>query len=565
VERARIHVLDEATIAQIAAGEVIERPVSVVKELVENSLDAGARHIGIELVDGGRTAISVADDGSGIEREDLPLAIARHATSKLSAAGDLFSIESLGFRGEGLASIAAAGSVELTSRPGSATLGARIEARGTVVGTAVAAPSPPGTKVVVRDLFSLTPARREFLKSAKAESARVSAFLTQLSLGWPGVGFSLRHDGRDIWTLPPVSDPIDRLESVFGAQARGALLAVDTSDDARRERASGYICRPGRDRPNRNGQVFFVNGRLVRSAALSAAWLAGYGSFGMTGRYPFGVISLTLPPQDVDVNVHPTKIEVRFAFPQAVFDAVRQAVARTLRGTEPVRVFAIASPDGRSIAPLTIDSLSADDRQVAAAQISFAPERAPSATRALGQIDRTYILIATQEKIVVVDQHAAHERIAYEALTAAGTHADVDAPLLFPTVVELTPALASAYHEHEADLATAGFAIEPFGESAVRIRSLPAGYEARRFDLEGILEDLAADDATREGVARRNRVLATIACHSVVRAGEALSLQEQAALYERLLLCSDPHSCPHGRPTMLQLDGGALAKAFKRA
>jgi DNA mismatch repair protein MutL len=535
--------------------------VSVVKELVENSLDAGARYVAVELSDGGRSAISVSDDGSGIARSDLPVALARHATSKLRSAGDLFAITTLGFRGEGLASIAAAGALEIVSRTQADEVGARIEARGTWTGQTSAAAAPPGTKVVVRDLFSQTPARREFLKSARAEFSRISAFLSQLALGWPHVGFSLRHDGRDSWALPPVLDPVDRLESVFGVAARGALLKIDVDEEGR-ERVAGYICKPGRDRPNRNAQVFFVNGRLVRSAALGAAWLAGYGSFGMTGRYPFGIVSLDLPPEDVDVNVHPTKIEVRFAHAQAVFDAVRRAVARTLRASEPTRAIGISnSPWSGANRPLEEQ---VDDAESGRVQISLVPESTSRDVRVLGQIERTYIVAASGSELFVIDQHAAHERIAYEAIVNnAGAH-DASAPMLFPTVVELTPMHCAALHEFEADLTAAGVVVEPFGDRTYRVCALPAGYEKRRFDLAGLLDDLAADDAPREGVAHRNRVLATIACHSVVRAGELLSLQEQSALYERLLECGEPQTCPHGRPTMLRLDGAALSKAFKR-
>ena len=557
-----IRVLDDATIAQIAAGEVIERPVSVVKELVENSLDAGAKRIDVELRDGGRALIGVSDDGCGISRDELRLAFARHATSKLSAADELFAIRTLGFRGEGLASIAAAGAVELVSRVAADDLGARVEARGTTVGEPSAAAASIGTKVIVRDLFALTPARREFLKSGKAELARVSAFLTQIAVGWPRVAFSMRHDDRDVWVLPAVTSGVERLEAVFGRDSRGWLAAIVTAPEHRRERVGGHISRPGRDRPNRNAQVFFVNGRLVRSAALSAAWLAGYGSFGMTGRYPFGALSIDLPPEDVDVNVHPTKIEVRFAYPQPVFDAVRSAVARTLREEAPARVFSMPGmPIGPEPASLAMEASNAD---AAPMPLSFGPsDRAEP--RVLAQVDRTYIVLQTGDEMLVVDQHAAHERIAYEALLDGPPLDAAASPLLFPTVVELTPERAAALDEHAAVLASAGIEIEPFGAGVVRIRALPAGYETRRFDLPGILDDLAAEDAPREGVAHRQRMLATIACHSVVRAGDPLSLQEQSALYRRLLRCREPQTCPHGRPTILRLNRDALARAFKRA
>jgi DNA mismatch repair protein MutL len=567
-----IRPLDEATISQIAAGEVIERPVSVVKELVENSLDAGATVVSVELVDGGRSAIVVTDDGLGMSADDLPFALMRHATSKLRIADDLFAVRTLGFRGEGLASIAAAGRLEIVSRRRGDEFGARIEASGTSATAPTVAPAAPGTKVTVREIFALVPARREFLKSARAEFARVASFLSQLSLGWPAVAFHLRHDGREVWSLPAVADPVDRLESVFGRDARGTLVAIDGDSGIAREKVSGYISAPGCDRPHRNHQVFFVNGRLVRSSALGASWLAAYGSFGMTGRYPYGVIRVDLPPEDVDVNVHPTKIEVRFRFGAAVFDAVRAAVSRSLRRVEPVRAAAAPILSALGIDPSSGASdlfarapLQADGDGSSAFDASLTRDPSTESFRIFGQIDQTYIAASDGTGLLLIDQHAAHERIAFEALLAGNGAADVAAPLLFATVVELTPDRAAALHELREELSAIGVEVEQFGENAYRIRSLPAGYEKRRFDLSGVLDDLAADDAPRAGADHRTRLLATIACHSVVRAHEPLALQEQVALFQRLRLCRDPHTCPHGRPTMIRLDAATLAKAFKRA
>ena len=570
--REEIRPLDDETIAQIAAGEVIERPVSVVKELVENSLDAGANAITVELSDGGRVAIAVTDDGRGIGPDELALALMRHATSKLRIADDLFAVRTLGFRGEGLASIAAAGRMELVSRRIVDDVGARVEATGTSVTAPSPAPAPAGTKVTVRDLFALVPARREFLKSARAEYARVAAFLSQLSLGWPAVSFALRHDGREVWTLPAVADPIDRLESVFGREARGTLVPIDGDSGFAREKVSGFISAPGHDRPHRNHQVYFVNGRLVRSSALAASWLAAYGSFGMTGRYPYGIIRIDLPPEDVDVNVHPTKSEVRFRFGAAVFDAVRAAVARSLRRVEPVRSAPapVLSALGISFADAAMSAIERNESQPgleAQSEGGLDPAlvRSTESVRVLGQIDLTYIAATDGASLMLIDQHAAHERVAFEALQRGAGTPDVAAPMLFATVVELTPDRAAALHDHREELSTIGVEVEQFGENAFRIRSLPAGYEKRRFDLAGVLDDLAADDAPREGPDHRRRLLATIACHSVVRAHEPMALQEQVALVELLRSCADPHTCPHGRPTMLRLDAPTLAKAFRRA
>ena len=323
----------------------------------------------------------------------------------------------------------------------------------------------------------------------------------------------------------------------------------------------GFTSRIGADRPNRQGQVLFVNGRLVRSAALSAAWSAAYGGKIMTGRYPYGVIMLSLAPGDVDVNVHPTKIEVRFVSAAAVFDVVRHAISDGLdAGT--------AKPE--SELPLSIagvPDLKPTDFELAPA-MSLLESIAESAgtgqtARALGQIDQTFIVISDASGLLIVDQHAAHERIAFEALEL-GANAG-SAPLLLPRIIELTPDQAATLESCETELTEMGIVIDRFGDDAYRVSALPSGYEQRRFDLAGILDDLAGEARSSELASEhRRRLLATIACHSVVRAHEPLSAQEQVTLYERLRTCRVPQTCPHGRPTMLRLDATELSKAFKR-
>jgi len=569
----RIRILDDATVAQIAAGEVIERPVSVVKELVENSLDAGSSYVAVDLAGGGRREIIVSDDGRGIAHDDLTIAVQRHATSKLSSASDLFAVRTLGFRGEGLASVAAAaGALEVVSRPSGQNFGARITVRAGHISPVARVAASPGTRVTVRDLFSSVPVRRDFLGSEKVEFSRVSAFLSRIALAWPNVAFSLRHDDRDVWSLPAVADPVERLEMVFGKGSRSSLALVRTSPNIMIGIA-GFTSRIGADRPNRQSQVLFVNGRLVRNPALSAAWSAAYAGKLLTGRYPYGVLMISLAPGDVDVNVHPTKIEVRFASPASVFDKVRQAVSdavasEDLPGVAGPLTTLIGAPADMRTTPLPALSL-------LDASLASAPSDA-QARRALGQIDQTFIVISDASEPVIVDQHAAHERIAYEALEAGDDARARSAPLLLPRIVELTPDQAATLAAYEEDLAAIGLEIERFGDDAYRINAVPGGYEQRRFDLHGILDDLVGEERQppKNGEQHigstalqrsRRRVLATVACHSVVRAHEPLSLQEQVTLYERLRLCHDPQTCPHGRPTMLRLDAVELSRAFKRA
>jgi DNA mismatch repair protein MutL len=565
----RIRLLDADTIAQIAAGEVIERPVSVVKELVENSLDAGASWVAVELRDGGRSEIIVADDGRGIISDDLPIALHRHGTSKLSTAADLFAVRTLGFRGEGLASIAAAaGTLELISRAAGQNFGARIAVRNGTLGQISRVAASPGTRVVARELFAATPVRREFLGSEKAEFARVSAFLSRLALGWPRVAFSLRHDGRDIWSLPAVEAPLERLEMVFGRGSRGSLTPVSASPNIMIG-IGGFTSRIGADRPNRQSQVIFVNGRLVRSPALSAAWSAAYANRIESGRHPFGVLMLSVPPGDVDVNVHPTKIEVRFVSAATIFDVVRSAVSDAISSEEDV-VPAFASPAALAgLGPMTSVGVAAPAMSLLEHATNAATLSPHSEARALGQIDQTFVVIREGQELIVLDQHAAHERVAFEALQTQVASKTSSAPLLLPKIVELSASQIATLESYCEELAAMGVVVEPFGDDAYRISALPFGYGERRFDLAGILEDLETDaernGAGRTGEKRRANILASVACHSVVRAHEPMSPQEQLTLYERLRACREPQTCPHGRPTMLRLDPTALAKAFHRA
>ncbi len=327
-----IHLLDPQTIGQIAAGEVIERPLSVVKELVENAVDAGATRIAVSLEDGGVALAEVVDDGVGIAPDDLPLAVRRHATSKLAAASDLESIDSLGFRGEGIASIAAVAQLEIVSRQPHEHIGARIVAHAERAGDVEPAPAPVGTTVRARDLFANVPVRREYLRSPSAEFNRISGWLSTFALAYPRITFSLHHDGKEVWTLPASSDETARLNTVFGKPAAETLMPLNTEAARGLQGAlRGYVSAPGNDRADRRMQLLFVNGRLLRSTLLAGAWTAAYSTFAMIGRQPYGALFLTLPPEHVDPNVHPTKSDVRLRYGHQVFDSVKRAIATTLR------------------------------------------------------------------------------------------------------------------------------------------------------------------------------------------------------------------------------------------
>jgi DNA mismatch repair protein MutL len=555
-----IHVLDAQTIGQIAAGEVVERPLSVVKELVENAIDAGATRIAVSLEEGGVALVEVVDDGSGIAPRDLPLAVLRHATSKLALATDLESVDTLGFRGEGLASIGAVAQLEIVSRRRDAEIGARIVAHAEVAGAVEPAASPVGTTVRARDLFANVPVRREYLRSASAEFNRISGWLSTFAIAYPGVTFSLHHDGKEVWVLPATGDVRARLAMVFGKSAAETLIPLDPAAARGLDGTlSGYISTPGNDRPDRRMQLLFVNGRLLRSTLLAGAWTAGYSTFAMIGRQPYGVLFLTLPPEHVDPNVHPTKSDVRLRYGHQVFDAVKRAIAATLHAhaTSRFRDAVTVSP-----APQSMDAgLPQLQSLFEHAVVEDAQAPRNGGLRVLAQLDNTFILATDGRALVLVDQHAAHERIAYERIVSAAQQHAPSEPMLVPATFELGPSESAALDRMLEILREGGLDIESFGERTYRIVATPAGYGARPFDLPGFLDDLTEEPKQRDV---RERVWASLACHSVTRAGERLEIAEMSTLVERLQQCENPMHCPHGRPTIVRMDSEAIQKLFKR-
>ena len=573
-----IRLLDDLTVGQIAAGEVVERPQSVVKELVENALDAGATRVAVSVSRGGLEAIDVVDDGAGIARDDMRLAFARHATSKLHVASDLANVATLGFRGEGLASIAAIARVRLVSRVPGADIAYAVDAFDGATSEPEPVAAPPGTRIVVRDLFVNVPVRREYVRSPSAEFARISQFLATLALAYPLVAFSLAHDGRATFVFPSGDRLDQRLAHVFGAVPARALVplrdATLATDDPRGARVRGYVSAPGTDRGDRRMQLLFVNGRLLRSTLLAGAWSAGYATFALVGRQPFGVLFVDVAPDRVDPNVHPTKNDVRLRHPEAVHDAVKRAIVATLAGdaaarmrdalaiappgVSPHRGFAVEAP--RAEVPFAWADSAADAGGASAgAGVAFA---AQSELRILAQLDDTFLLATDGRALVLVDQHAAHERVAFEAIAARAKRGDAASePLLLPYTIELDAGDAERFERSRAALGAAGLDAEPFGDRAYRIVATPAGYGARAFDIRSYIADL---DDELAGLDARERVWASLACHSVVRAGERLDVAEMSALLARLVRCVNPMHCPHGRPTIVRIEADAIARMFKR-
>ncbi len=567
---AQIRVLPEAVINRIAAGEVIERPAAAVKELVENALDAGARRIVVAVAGGGVERIEIADDGAGMTEQDLALAVCRHATSKLPGER-LDAIATLGFRGEALAAIGAAARLTITSRPPGTDTAHRITVAAGRVAPPAPAPGAPGTRVVVRDLFFATPARRKFLKHPRTEAEQVEQAVRRLALAAPGVAFRLELDGRGVFDLPG-QDRGGRVAALLGAAAAAALVPLAVTRDGMT--LAGFVGSPALTRASPAHQAFTVNGRPVADRLLAGAVRGAYRGVIAAGRHPVLALWLELPGDAVDVNVHPTKAELRFRDPAAVRALVVGAIGRAIGGAAgpavpPARpALALAPPrpsvprTGFAEAPLPIALPPAARQETAAEPVSF-PLGAP-----LGQVLDTYILaIAADGALVVVDQHAAHERLTHEALRAQMQNGGVRAqPLLVPAVVELAPAEARRLAAHAPSLAGLGLEIEAFGTGAVLVRALPAALGAP--DPAPLLRDLA-DELAELGeaaslAARLDAVLARLACHGSVRAGRRLNRDEMDALLRQMEATPRAATCSHGRPTVLKFSPTDLAAWFRR-
>ena len=611
-----IRVLPEGVVNRIAAGEVIERPASVVKELVENAIDAGARSIEITLEESGRRLIRVADDGRGMDRDELPLALARHATSKLTEDGDLWSIATLGFRGEALPSIAAVSRLTLTSRAAESDNAWTVEAAGGTLGECTPAARPQGTTVAVADLFYATPARLKFLKAPRTESGHVADAVNRLAMCHPAIGFTLIDNGRTVRHDGPHADApagrLARLALVMSRDFANNALPID----AEREdvRLTGYAALPTLNRASAQHQYLFVNGRPVRDRLLHGAVRAAYADFLHRGRHPMAALFVDLPPDTVDVNVHPTKAEVRFRNAALVRGLIVSALKRALAAAghhaattvaddalaalrphtgagggarqggaadrgygapPPSRAPLLAEAHARFQAPLDSPSARIEDPPLgvaatATATATEAEERPPAAYPlgvARGQVHSTYVVAQTEDGIVIVDQHAAHERIVYERMKAALADTGIQRQmLLIPEVVELDDAAVGRLESRAGELADLGLVLERFGAGAVVVREVPA--LIGNGDTQGLVRDLADELAEwDESSTLRQRladVCSTLACHGSVRAGRRLNAEEMNALLRQME--STPHAgqCNHGRPTYVELKLADIERLFGR-
>lgn len=617
----RIRLLPEILASQVAAGEVVERPASVVKELVENSIDAGARKVEVSIRRGGISLIRVVDDGCGMDRDDALLSLERHATSKIRTSADLAAIATLGFRGEALPSIASVSRFRLATREPEAVAGTEIIVAGGKIETVRDGGEAPGTQIEVRSIFYNLPARRKFLRSENTESRNIEHQLHLQATGHPGIAFVLVRDERVVFQLPAAASLLDRIRDLHGKDLVDRLLPVEESqDNSAKIRIRGLIGQAGVSRQTRAQQLVFVNGRAIESPVLSAALREGYHTALMKGQFPVTFLFLDLDPAAVDVNVHPAKREVRFRDPNSVREAVVDAVRRTLESGRrdwqqqfqrpaapavagiddpglPLQPAASSTPPGSPI-PATIErsripATTEGSRIPAATEPlpSFAPlphaptmpvatpstwndqsETATTAPRSqqfqiIGVLNKLYVLMENQDGLVLVDQHAAHERILFEELRRRMEEQGVPSQrLLLAQTFELAPRDAEWVERNVATLQKMGIGIEPFGQNAFKIDSLPTFLDVTdpvsfmRKVIDGLKSASNGSSPLRLG----EEMIAKTVCRHAVKANDPLRFLEVEKLITDLLECDLPYCCPHGRPTMIQISHAELEKKFGR-
>jgi DNA mismatch repair protein MutL len=563
----RIAILPDAVADQIAAGEVVERPASVVKELVENALDAGARHVRIAVENGGKTLIEVSDDGSGMGRDDAVLAVDRHATSKIRSAGDLVGVTTFGFRGEALPAIASVSRFALVTSDGE-TEATQLTITGGRMDQVAAAARQRGTSVTVRALFFNTPARRKFLRSAASETRAIHEAVATLALAHPEAGFELEVDAASRLHVPPAQDAVERLAAIWGRDLAGTLVPVRYA--AGPFRVTGYVQRPGDARPTGRRAQLFVNGRPFKDPFLVRAAEAGYRAAIHPGDRPSLFLDIAVTPADVDVNVHPAKLEVRFreriAVERAVEEAVRDAIG-ALVAAAPVGDWRPMPVPPAADAHWRGEPAGLDLGELLAPAVAGAAPREEAAFRVpLVQLFDTYILYEAPEGIVIVDQHSAHERVLFERVMAQLGRADaVGQRMLLPLTLELTDEELDAVEAHREELVRVGFDVDTFGGRTVVLHTVPAPHP--RFDAGACFREMVADLARgRFGgwAYRLERIAATFACRAAVKAGETLSQAEMRELLLQLFATDLPPHDVHGRSTIVQLPREELERRFGR-
>ena len=583
-----VHRLPVDLANQIAAGEVVERPASIVKELVENAIDAGASRVSIHIELGGKKQVRVDDDGEGMEPEDARLALERHATSKISRADDLAAIATMGFRGEALPSIASVSHFTLRTRARGQPSGTEIRVNGGTVASVAEVGAPEGTRVDVNDIFYNLPARRKFLKSDGAESAQVSRVVTQLALAHPAIGFTLTSAARTVIQCPPAVSLRDRLFQLYGERAD--LLEV--RKDAGGIRLTGYIAALVEQGPTRGPQNLFVNRRIVKDKTIAHAIINAYSTASIKERSPEVHLFLEMPPDAVDVNVHPTKAEVRFREQSLVHEVVRRGLMDALgQGGVPqlqLRPDVAVTPQPSTISlpglvssgvypnrwipdPARLKADTTDDRLASAPGVSGFSRTEPAVDIKpmipLGQFRDTFIIAIDDEGVAIIDQHVAHERVLFERVMQRLTAGTLESQrLLMPMILDVSASEHDTLVAHASELEQFGFAIESFGASSLNVTSVPALLDAEdcaqaltalAHDLEGLDRGAKVQDALQ-------RIAATTACHAAVKANDPLSYKKMAHILDELRATAYSTVCPHGRPVMLRLTRREIEKNFER-
>jgi DNA mismatch repair protein MutL len=598
-----ILILPASIVNKIAAGEVIERPASVVKELLENSIDAGARHVQVSLDDGGASLIRVADDGCGMDAADLALAFASHATSKLRGEDDLFDIRTMGFRGEALASIGAVSDARMVSRTRDSQGGHEIETRAGVTGPLRACGAPVGTQVEVRNLFYNVPVRKKFLRSAATEMSHITEAVTRLALAHPHIHFELTHRGRKVFNLPPADGAAQRIGEFFGGEIAQSMVSLRWP--GQECELEGYLLPPTVDRRNAGMQYTYVNRRYVRNSILLHAVAEAYAGLMTAGRKPVCFLFLTLSPSAVDVNVHPTKLEIKFRRSQQVYQELLAALRAGLREARITPQVVITSDTagpagearqaiGQAIADFFARPAAERGQPPAAAGIRPGPlaaregraspphlpapepdkahvgQPAPHVQARFGnclQVLDTYIVEEADEGINIIDQHALHERILYGQMRERLGHGPLDSQqLLVPELVELPQQEFYAVMGLKDDLARFGMNVEPFGDRTVIVRSFPqvlGRFDGKAF-FEDVLDELEGPEGARRVDGRLEKLMKVMACRGAVKAGQRLSAEQVRWLLEKRASAESSDTCPHGRPTTILLSRKELEKQFKR-
>jgi DNA mismatch repair protein MutL len=598
----RIRLLPETVASQVAAGEVVERPASVVKELIENSIDAGARKIEIVIHRGGISLVRVVDDGLGMDRDDALLSLERHATSKIRSAADLQAIRTLGFRGEALPSIASVSRFRLTSREANAIAGTEVIVNGGKIDIVRDGGEAPGTQVEVRSLFYNLPARRKFLRSENTESRNIEHQIHLQAIGHPQIGFTLVRDDRLVFQLPATASLSDRIRDLYGPSLLERLIEISGNASSKNQ-TSGFIGQAGLSRQTRAQQLFFVNGRAIESGLITGAVREGYHTALMKGQYPVTFLFLTLDSGAVDVNVHPAKREVRFRDPTAVRDAIVLSVRQTLeRGRiewqEKFRAPASSSlteikiPAPAMAQPQLETAVGPENFRGAYSPSEFAPparfvpkDRKESAVggvdlgttrgtatvpqqfQIIGVLNKLYVLMENADGLVLVDQHAAHERILFEELRRRMEEQGVPAQrLLLAQTIDLPPRDADWIDRNMSILQKMGIGIESFGPNTFKIDSLPSFLnvsDPTQF-MRKVIDDLKSASNSSSAMRLGEEMIAKTVCRHAVKANDPLRYLEVEKLIQDLLECDLPYCCPHGRPTMIQISLAELEKKFGR-